>query len=182
MTLCPLVRRRISNDAQHNNGMHPTPLHGTSHARCAGARVMPGVMRLTHMFRRKTEVEDATAAELRRMLKECPACGGDLAGHQYANFAITIATDENHPRLVEFFEALKGHRWREAKGFQEFEGRYNAAEAIALRCVSGSLIMLLIRNPEELWESSSVLDYEVLSPEGGKELDARIEPDEWRAV
>ena len=29
-----------------NNGMHPTPLHGASHARCIGARVMPGVGRL----------------------------------------------------------------------------------------------------------------------------------------
>ena len=26
-----------------NNGMHPTPHHGASHARCAGARVMPSV-------------------------------------------------------------------------------------------------------------------------------------------
>jgi hypothetical protein len=26
-----------------NNGMHPTPLHGASHARFAGARVMHGV-------------------------------------------------------------------------------------------------------------------------------------------
>jgi hypothetical protein len=163
--------------------MHPTAdTTAVINFRRAARRVIGGVMRLAHMFRRKNIVEDVTAAELRRMLKACPACGGDLAGHKYANFAITIATDENHPRLVEFFEALKGHRWRGAKGFQEFDGRYNAAEAIALRCVSGSLIMLLIRNPEELWESSGVLDYEALSPEGGKELDAQIEPDKWRAV
>jgi hypothetical protein len=122
------------------------------------------------------------AAELRRMLRACPACGGDLAGHRHASFAITISTDENRNRLVAFFEALKEHRWREAKGFQEFEGRYDATEVIALRCVSGSLTMLLIRNPEELWESSSILDYEILSPQVGKELDAQIEPDNWRAV
>src|SRR5918912_1814912 len=28
-----------------NNGMHPTPHHAASHARCVGARVMPGVRR-----------------------------------------------------------------------------------------------------------------------------------------
>jgi hypothetical protein len=116
------------------------------------------------------------------MLKECPACEGDLARHEYAKFAITIATDERSARLIEFFEALKGHRWREAKEFQEFDGRYNAAEAMALRCGSGSLVMLTIRNPEELWESSSILDYEVLSPEDSKELDIQIEPDRWRAA
>ena len=32
--------------AAPNNGMHPTPLHGASHASCVGARVMPGVRRL----------------------------------------------------------------------------------------------------------------------------------------
>jgi hypothetical protein len=143
---------------------------------------MPGVMRLTYMFRRKNIVEDVTAAELRRMLKECPACDGDLAGHKYANFAITIATEENHTRLVAFFEAFKGHRWREAKRFQEFDGRHNAAEAVALRCSSGSLTLLLIRNPKELWEFSSILDYEVISPEVRKELDGQIEPDGWRAL
>jgi hypothetical protein len=31
---------------QHNNGMHPTPQKRASHARWAGARVMPGVRRL----------------------------------------------------------------------------------------------------------------------------------------
>jgi len=30
-----------------NNGMHPTPHHGVFHAAWAGARVMPGVRRLT---------------------------------------------------------------------------------------------------------------------------------------
>jgi hypothetical protein len=29
-----------------NNGMHPTPHHGASHVRRAGARVMPGVRAL----------------------------------------------------------------------------------------------------------------------------------------
>jgi hypothetical protein len=35
------IRSRLS--AASNNGMHPTPHHGPSHVRCAGARVMPGV-------------------------------------------------------------------------------------------------------------------------------------------
>jgi hypothetical protein len=33
------------------HGMHPTPLHATSHARCAGARVMPGVGRFVEFHR-----------------------------------------------------------------------------------------------------------------------------------
>jgi hypothetical protein len=116
------------------------------------------------------------------MLKEYPGCEGDLARHEYSTFARTVATDEHSARLIELFEALKEHRWQKAKGFQEFEGRYNAAEAMALRCVSGLLVVLILRNPEELYESSSILAYEVLNPEDSKELNTQIEPDSWRWV
>src|ERR1051326_4970494 len=34
---------RINPHAPPNNGMHPTPHHGDSHAGCVGARVMSGV-------------------------------------------------------------------------------------------------------------------------------------------
>ena len=32
----------LPESAKHNNGIHPTPHHGASHASCVGARVMPG--------------------------------------------------------------------------------------------------------------------------------------------
>ena len=37
-----LVSWAIPESAKHNDGMHPTPHHGASHASCVGARVMPG--------------------------------------------------------------------------------------------------------------------------------------------
>ena len=38
-------REKDKRGAKPNNGMHPTPLQQVSHARCLGARVMPGVRR-----------------------------------------------------------------------------------------------------------------------------------------
>ena len=37
------VYSKLCGQGRPNNGMHPTPLHGASHARCNRARVMPGV-------------------------------------------------------------------------------------------------------------------------------------------
>ena len=116
------------------------------------------------------------------MLQECPACKGSLHAHQFVDFAITIASNETKTQLLDFFRALKKHDWRAAKRFQDFDPRYNAAIAKVLRCVSGSIVLLIIRDPEELWESSNIEDYEVLSPEIGRALEAEIESSQWRTI
>jgi hypothetical protein len=45
VSCCQEAWRRLRDiiEGQPNNGMHPTPHHELSYARCAGARVMPGV-------------------------------------------------------------------------------------------------------------------------------------------
>src|ERR1044072_1190237 len=119
---------------------------------------------------------------LRRMLTSCPACERTLTGHSYAQFAITIATEEHHDRTIQLFEALKEHRWTDAIRFQEFDARYNAAEALALRCPSGATTVVIVRNPEELWESNSIVDHEVLDMEAGQRLNQVIESGKWHEL
>jgi len=132
------------------------------------------------MFSKKQE--DATAAELRRMLKVCPACGANLNNHSYAIFAVTVASGERKKELLEFFQALKAHDWRKVRQFEDFDPLHNAAEAFALKCVSGSLVLLMVRSPFELYDASNIMDFEVLDGESGKELSALIEADEWRML
>jgi hypothetical protein len=161
--------------------MHPTrdtPVYIFS--RGFGGRVMPGVMRLTQMVGKKTE--DATAAELRRMLEVCPACGAHLHYHSYALFAITVASDERKKELLEFFHTLKAHDWLKARQFDDFDPLLNAAEAFVLKCVSGSLVLLMVRSPFELFDASNIMDFEVLDDENGKELNALIEADRWQML
>jgi hypothetical protein len=131
--------------------------------------------------------EDAHGVEIRRMLKSCPVCQEHFDNHSYAQFAITVASTDRGTRLREFFDALKTHDWRKAIEFQEFEGLLNAAEAFALKCVSGAVVLLMVRNPFELYDANEILDYEILDAtnwRGACVLDRRGQMataiDQWR--
>src|SRR6185369_17434991 len=100
--------------------------------------------------------EDAHGVEITKMLKSCPMCQGHLDGHSYALFAITVASTDRRTRLLEFFDALKAHDWRQAIEFQEFEGSVNVAEAFALKCVSDAVALLMLRDPFELYDANEI--------------------------
>ena len=125
---------------------------------------------------------DATAVELRRMLKSCPACAANLNDHSYASFAITGAYPENKERLGEFCRSLKAHDWTRLKQLTDFDPLLNAIEVFAIKCVSGAIILLAVRNPFELFDSNEVLDCEVLDSSAGNELDSLIEADKWQRL
>jgi hypothetical protein len=123
--------------------------------------------------------EDPTATEIRRMLTVCPACHQSCDAHSYALFATTVAVTDRGSRLREFLDTLKKNDWAKAMEFQEFEGSQDAAEAYAVRCVSGPVILLIIRSPFELFEPGEILSREVLEPSSGKALVRLIQPDAW---
>jgi hypothetical protein len=125
---------------------------------------------------------DATAVDLRRMLKSCPACAGDLDDHFYASFAITVASAENEERLGEFCRLLKAHDWSRLKQLDDFDPLLNAIEAFAIKCISGAIVLLAMRNPFELFDSNEVLDCEVLDSTTGNELDSLIEAEKWQRL
>jgi hypothetical protein len=125
---------------------------------------------------------DATAVELRRMLKSCPACAGNLDDHSYASFAITVASPENEERLGEFCRPLKAHDWSTLAQFDDFDPLLNAIEVFAVKCVSGAIVLLTVRNPFELFDSNEVLDCEALDSTTGNELESLIESDKWQRL
>jgi hypothetical protein len=126
--------------------------------------------------------EDAHGVEIRRMLKSCPACQQNLDDHSYALFAITVASNDRRARLSEFFDTLKAHDWRKAMEFEEFEGLLNAAEAFALECVSGAVVLLLVRDPFELYDAHEILDCEILDSSTDEELVSLIDSIKWRRL
>jgi hypothetical protein len=63
--------------------------------------------------------------------------------------------------------------------FDDFDSLLNALEAFAVKCPSGQMVLLAVRNPFELFESNEVLDCEVLDSTTGKQLDSLIEPSKW---
>jgi hypothetical protein len=125
---------------------------------------------------------DATAIELRRMLKSCPACPGNLDDHSYASFATTVASPENKERLGEFCRLLKAHDWSGLTKFDDFDPLLNAIEVFAIKCVSGGMVLLTVRNPFELFDSCEVLDCETLDSTTGNEVESLIESDKWQRL
>ena len=125
---------------------------------------------------------NATAVELRRMLKSCPVCAGNLDDHSYASFAITVASPENKERLEEFCRLLKAHDWGRLTQFDDFDPLLNAIEAFAVKCVSGAIVLLTVRNPFELFDSNEVLDCEALDSTTGNEVESLIESDKWQSL
>jgi hypothetical protein len=125
---------------------------------------------------------DATAIELRRMLKSCPACNGNLDDHFYASFATTVAPPENKERLEEFCGLLKAHDWSRLTQFEDFDPLMNAIEVFAVKCVSGAIVLLTVRNPFELFDPNEGLDFEELDSTTGNELESLIESDKWQRL
>jgi len=96
--------------------------------------------------------------------------------------ATTVAFPENSERLREFCRLLNAHDWSRLKQFQDFDPLLNAIEVFAIKCVSGAIVLLTLRNPFELFDSNEVLDCEVLDSTAGNELDSLIEADKWQRL
>lgn len=130
---------------------------------------------------RQDKDEAATAMDIRKLFGRCPVCQGDFTNHEYAPFAMTIATDDRQETLQEFFAALKKHRWTEARAFQAFDSMLDGAEAIALQCSQGRIAMLLLRSPAEFYENPSLLDYEIVETGDSQPIRSQIEPSQWQS-
>jgi hypothetical protein len=122
-------------------------------------------------------------SELRRMLgNRCPACSSTLDKHRYALIGRTVASTENSTRLKEFFDRLTNYDWQKVKEFRDFDGASDMAETHALKCVTGAMVLINVRDPVELFESSSILNVELLGEERARDLEQVIEPQKWRLV
>ena len=130
-----------------------------------------------------TDDSNLEISELRRMLgNRCPACARTLDKHRYVLIGRTVVSSENGQRLNEFFDCLTNYNWQKAKEFRDFDGEFDAAEAHALKCVTGSIVLLHLKNPAELFESTSILNVELLSEEQAHDLAKAIESWKWRLV
>jgi hypothetical protein len=77
---------------------------------------------------------------------------------------------------------LKAHDWSRLKQLDDFDPLLNAIEAFAVKCVSGEIVLLAVRNPSELFDSNEVLACELLDSTAGNELDSLIEANKWKRL
>ena len=81
-------------------------------------------------------------------------------GHSYALLASEIARKESLD-LKHFFHLYKSRNWVDLNQIQRFDGEFNAALIYAVQCARG-ITVLVVRSPEELYETDSLLDAVVL--------------------
>jgi hypothetical protein len=132
--------------------------------------------------RRNQALQDATAGELRRLLRHCLVCQGGLEGHSYASLAITVLSPENANRAAGLVRAVEERRWSELLSFQEFDPMLDAIQAHALRCNTGRTAIFVTRNPHEFFESGSLFTYEILDHQQSRELETYVEQVRWRPL
>ncbi|HEX8709960.1 MAG TPA: hypothetical protein VF723_17095 [Pyrinomonadaceae bacterium] len=116
---------------------------------------------------------------LRRMIGRCPVCDGELTGHSYAGFAVTVLAAENEQRVAALLAVLREHRWDEALGFREFEPLGDALVAQALRCAGRRIAWQAVREPYELGETQTLLEQEILDYQDSRRLASLIGPESW---
>lgn len=125
---------------------------------------------------------DATALMLVRVLKLCPVCKCGFTKHHYASFATTVLGEGRTPRVLEFLELIKEHRWADLQSFQDWESASDAVEALPVRCPTGEIVLAIIRGPQEFWDRDQLVDLEALTLEESRQLAALIEQNEWLPI
>ena len=128
----------------------------------------------------KVNHRNATADDLRQVLKHCPICAKDFLNHFYALFATTVFAESNKNHVRLFFEALDGHKWMEAAQFQDWEALGDNMEAYALKCTNEQIALIVLNSPYELYERDSVTRLEVLNGDLANGLISFIDADRWK--
>jgi hypothetical protein len=132
--------------------------------------------------RRNRALRDATAGELRNLLRQCPICRGQLDGHDYAALAVTVLSPKNKERVLQLVSAAQGKRWNGLSAFHEFDPMRDAVQADALRCPGGQVVILIVRNPFELFEGYDLLSWTMLDHQQSRELETHLEQVRWRPL
>lgn len=129
-----------------------------------------------------TEGRKILARYLRTTLGRCPACGADFADHLFTQFAITVYTVETQRRAEDFLLAVRERRWRDVLKFKEFENVSDALVARAIRCPGRQIVVLVMLDPYDFYDTMSIAEQQVLDHDSSRELESLINRDEWEPL
>jgi hypothetical protein len=127
-------------------------------------------------------MQHPTAAMLKTLIPRCAVCGNDLSGHRFAQIATSIATEDNKLRLQELIGHWRRREWSALAEFQDFSPVRNAVVVYSITGPHESGMVVLIRDPFELYESAEVYLQEQLSPEAVSAISALVPARDWHAL
>jgi hypothetical protein len=118
--------------------------------------------------------------KLRSLVDKCSFCEEDLSRHQFAVIATTVATKDNMLRVQEVLEHVRQHRWGELAGYKDFRGDQNAVVVYAITGQHNGGMVILTRDPYELYESAEIYLQEHLSQEEVSAVSRLVGTEAWR--
>jgi hypothetical protein len=121
-----------------------------------------------------------TAAILRRLVSRCSVCGADLSRHRFAQMASTVATKDNIRSVQELLRHLQQHEWDALTRYKDFRGDQNAVLVYSITGLHNGGMVILIRDPVELYEPAEVYLQKQLSSEDVAAVTLLVPAEAWR--
>lgn len=122
----------------------------------------------------------ATADVLAKLVKRCPCCKEEFAGHEFS-LCTTRPILKGDQDLQKFFQVLIGHEWEQLAGYHDWNEGGDNVEVYALRCTGKGLSIVAIKGHLERLLGNRLLHCEPLTDQSGEELLAAFPKLEWHA-
>lgn len=148
--------------------------------------VMGAVLRYGLDKRLKLTLARARAGLLPMVMPvaECPSCKQALFGHWgYSLGGVVLFDDVNRMAVAEEFQrSVEVRDWVGLQTRHAFDATKDALEARALKCPDGSIAVLTVFDPFELYDNQRIVATAMLSESESIALDALINQQQWLPV
>lgn len=121
-----------------------------------------------------------TATKLRALIPRCSVCSTDMSRHRFAQIATTVATEDNKLRVQELLGCVKHHQWSALTKYKDFQPDQNAVVVYSITGPHSGGMVVLIRDPFELYEPPELYLLEQLSPAEVSVVAALVPAGDWQ--
>jgi hypothetical protein len=112
----------------------------------------------------------------------CRVCNGDSAGHRFAQVASLPCNEENKLQAMALFHHVKNHKWEALKDFTEFRADQDDAIAYAVTGPHEGGMVVLIRDPAELYARIEIYLEETITAEEVSRIKRLVSEDQWKEL
>jgi hypothetical protein len=127
-----------------------------------------------------THGSNPTAAKLRGLVSRCSVCSADLSRHRFAQIASTVATEDNKRSVQELLGHVRQHEWDALTIYKDFRGDQNAVLVYSITGPHSGGMVILIRDPFELYEPAELYLQEQLSSDEVAAVTALAPAEDWQ--
>ena len=123
-----------------------------------------------------------TAKKLRSIVPRCVVCNTELSRHRFAEIATTIATEHNKDCVAALIGAVRKHQWNRLMEYTDFNPTKNAIVVYAIEGPHGSGMVILVRDPFELYEPAELYVQEMVDSDEVAAIHALSPEKDWQEL